>query len=121
MLDLINVFESEHKGSSGEALFESIINCLRVHGIPMENFIGFAADGAANIMGKNNSLSTRLKDFLPGINIFKCVAHSIHLCSSETAKTFPRSCEDLVRNIYNFFSHSAKKKTSSSNFKYFVI
>ena len=52
MLDLINVFESEHKGSSGEALFESIINCLRVHGIPMENFIGFAADGAANIMGK---------------------------------------------------------------------
>ena len=31
----------------------------------------------------------------------------------------PRSCEDLVRNIYNFFAHSAKRKDEFKQFQLF--
>lgn len=57
-----------------------------------------------------SSVSSRLKNASPGICICKCIAHTIHLCSSEPAKTLPGTCEDLVRNIYNFFAHSSKRK-----------
>ena len=82
----------------------------------MENLIGFAADGAANII----AYQADLKGFLPGINIFKCVAHSIHLCSSKAVKTFPRSCEDLVKNVYNFFLIKRKENMNLTSSKLFV-
>lgn len=103
MLDIINVYDGHEGGSSGEALFNKIINCLNSYEIPLNILIGFAADGAANIMGCFNSVTSRMKHEMPGISILRCVSHSIHLCSSEAAKTLPRSCEDLVRNVYNFF------------------
>lgn len=109
LLDLANIYDN-YESASGEALFNVIMNCLNSRSIPISNLIGFAADGASNIMGSINSVTSRLKNASPGICIFKCVAHTIHLCSSEAAKTLPRACEDLVRNTYNFFAHSAKKK-----------
>lgn len=103
-------------GSSGENLYTIIINFLTHNDIPLANLIGFAVDGASNIMGIHNSVSSRIRENLPGITIFKCICHTIHLCSSEAAKTLPRHCEDLLCNIYSFFSHSAKRR---SDFKMF--
>lgn len=45
--------------------------------------------------------------YFTGIFIIKCICHLIHLCCSEACKSLPRRCEDLARNIYNFFSHSS--------------
>lgn len=118
MLDIIDVFQSG-QGSTGENLYNLIINCLTTHNIPVNNMIGFASDAASYIMGKNNSVTSRLRDAVPGISIFKCVAHSIHLCASEAAKTLPRSCEDLLRNVYSFFSHSAKRTSELKEFQVF--
>jgi len=118
MLDIIDVYKNS-EGSTGDNLFNILMNCLETHGIPLHNLVGFAADGASNIMGKNNSVTSRLKIAAPGITIFKCVAHSIHLCSSEAAKTLPRACEDLLRNVYNFFSHSAKRTHELKEFQQF--
>nr|XP_027227086.1 uncharacterized protein LOC113819049 [Penaeus vannamei] len=109
MLDIISLYD-ENDGSSGVSLFNLITKTLNTYQIPLTNMVGFAADGASNIMGAVNSVSSRLKAHMPGITIFKCVAHSIHLCSSEAAKTLPRTCEELVRNVYTFFCHSAKRK-----------
>lgn len=69
-------------------------------------------------MGQNNSLTSRLKIAAPGITIFKCSCHSIHLCASNAAKTPPR-CEDLIRSIYTYFSHSAKRKSEFWEFQDF--
>ena len=118
MLDLIDVYKN-NGGSTGDNIFNMLMNCLRAHTIPLNNLVGFAADGASNIMGKHNSVTSRLKTAAPGITVFKCVAHSIHLCSSEAAKTLPRACEDLLRNIYNFFSHSAKRTHELKEFQEF--
>lgn len=97
-----------------------IMGTLFKHSIPLDNFIGFVADGAANIMGQHNyCMASRLQVALPGITIFKCVCHSIYLCESEAAKTLPRRCEDLRRDIYSYFSHSAKRKHEFKEFQVF--
>ena len=119
MLDLFNVYENGDEGSTGENLYNMLMRCLRSRDIPLDHSIGFAADGAANIMGNRNSLSSRLKENLPGITIMKCICHSLHLCASEAAKSLPCHCEDLIRNIYSFFSHSAKRLHEFREFQSF--
>ncbi|XP_037804215.1 uncharacterized protein LOC119598609 [Penaeus monodon] len=119
MLDMINIYNGNAEGSSGENLFNIIIKTLNNFLIPLSNVIGFAADGASNISGRINSVTSRLRQEMPGITIMKCVCHSIHLCSSEAAKALPRSCEDLVQNIYNFFAHSAKRKYEFKEYQLF--
>lgn len=118
MLDLLDVYGGNQvHGSTGESLFNMFFEILERHNIPHNNLIGFAADGAANIMGDYNSLCSRLRQQFPGIIIIKCICHSLHLCASEAAKTLPRHCEDLIRNIYAFFSHSAKRKFEFKRFQ----
>lgn len=121
VIDLMDLYtgDKDNEGSSGQNLYTLIKNFFTSHDIPLANFIGFAADGASNLMGKHNSVSSRLKDTLPGITILKCICHSIHLCSSEAAKTLPRHCEDLLRNIYSYFSHSAKRRSEFRMFQEF--
>lgn len=124
-LDLLPVYDTTNDitdkatGSTGEHLFQIIMNYFEEHSIPIENLIGFAADGASNIMGAHNSLSSRLREAAPGVTILRCICHSIHLCASQAAKTLPRVCEDLIRNIYTHFSHSAKRKNEFKEFQSF--
>ncbi|XP_042884051.1 uncharacterized protein LOC122260719 isoform X1 [Penaeus japonicus] len=119
LLDLVDVYgdNPDLTGSTGESLYQNLLRILKNNNIPLTNFVGFAADGASNIMGENNSLCSRLKQTFSGITIFKCICHSLHLCASEAAKTLPRNCEDLIRNIYNHFSHSAKRKHTFKRFQ----
>ncbi|XP_066962132.1 zinc finger protein 862-like [Macrobrachium rosenbergii] len=112
LLQLIDVYDENNEmvGSTGENLYNLIVNTLNAYNIPLDNLVGFAADGAANIMGGNNSISSRLREVFPGLTVFKCICHSIHLCASESVKHLPRHCEDLIRNIFTHFAHSAKRK-----------
>ena len=84
LLDLFDIYShsnNEIEESTGQHLFDIILKLLEKREIPLENLIGFAADGASNIMGQHNSLTSRLQAAAPGITIFKCACHSIHLCA----------------------------------------
>ena len=118
MLDIVDV-HSDGNGSTGQGLFNIIKQCLVLNNIPLHNMTGFASDGASNMMGTHNSVTSRLKEECADLTIFKCVSHSIHLCASEAAKTLPRACEDLLRNIYNYFTHSAKRTYEFREFQHF--
>lgn len=112
MLDILNIYDVSKQvtGSTGQSLYNMITDIFKLHNIPTVNMVGFAADGASNLMGEYNSLCSRLRENFSGICIVKCICHSLHLCASEAAKTLPRHCEDLIRNVYAFFSHSAKRE-----------
>ena len=111
ILELVNVYDqaNEMVGSTGEAIFTMILSTLNHYNIPHDNLVGFAADTTSNMFGDHNSVVSRLRAHFPSMTIIKCICHSIHLCASEAAKTLPRVTEDLIRNIYSFFSHSAKR------------
>ncbi|KAK5648347.1 hypothetical protein RI129_003239 [Pyrocoelia pectoralis] len=112
---LIQIFsgndpDQANEGATAERLFTEITKAIESHNIPMTNIIGFASDGCNSMFGKRNSVSSRLKEALPGIMVQKCICHSLHLCASEACKCLPRRCEDMARNIYNFFKHSSKRQ-----------
>lgn len=100
---------------------EHLYNCVRSsfteRNVSFDNCIGFASDGCNTMMGAHNSVASRFKENCPGITIMKCICHSIHLCASEACKVLPRTCEDLARNIYNFFKSSAKRQFHFQQFQ----
>ena len=53
MLNLLNLYDgnAENVGSTVNSLFQMLKKTLQNVNIPLENFVGFAADGASNIMG----------------------------------------------------------------------
>ena len=119
MLSLMDTYgdEREQVGSSSLSIYNMLMETLHENQIPRENFVGFAADGTNSMMGNNNSVASRLLNYFPGITIFKCICHSIHLCCSEAAKELPRSVEDLIRSIYSYFSISAKRTAEFKDYQ----
>ncbi|KAF0689644.1 DUF4371 domain-containing protein, partial [Aphis craccivora] len=96
------------------------LNRSKKKNINLDNLIGFGSDGCSTMMGSQNSMSSRMQLYFPGIFIIKCICHSIHLCCSEACKSLPRRCEDLARDIYNFFSHSSKRQSQFVQFQQFL-
>lgn len=111
---------SSSRGCTAEALYTTIIETFTQRGVPLDNIIGFASDGCNVMMGTHNSVASRLRAELPGIQIFKCICHSMHLCANEACKKLPRRCEDLARNVYAFFKHSAKRQSEYIEFQEFL-
>lgn len=72
------------------------------------------------MFGANNSVSQKIKLHFPGVYLMKCICHSLHLVCSEACKKLPTRCEDLVRQIYNFFSHSSKRQSQLYQFQSFL-
>lgn len=106
--------------ANAATLFEHIVNFFRSNNIPFKNnLIGFASDGANVMMGRNNSVVTLLQNEIPNIFILKCACHSFHLCASYACTKLPRFIEDLVRDIYNYFSSSPKRVAEFKNFQMF--
>ncbi|XP_063217307.1 uncharacterized protein LOC134528039 isoform X2 [Bacillus rossius redtenbacheri] len=120
--ELREIFDSSNKVvcASAENLFRGLVASITEFGIPLENVIGFGADGCNVMMGEHNSVSSRLKEACPGIVVVKCICHSAHLCASEACKVLPRSCEDMAREIYNFLKSSAKRQSELKEFQKFL-
>ena len=38
----------------------------------------------------------------------RCICHSAHLCASHACKKLPRTAEELMHDVYNYFSNSPK-------------
>lgn len=75
-------------------------------GLNIKNLIGLGTDGASNLCGKNHSVYTILKEQAPSLQLIKCVAHSLHLCSSKAAAKLPSQLDFLAQETYNWFSNS---------------
>lgn len=86
--------------ATGAALFNMIHTFFETNNVPYErNLIGFAADGANNMMGLHNSLASRLKEKCPNLFLLKCVCHSFHLCASYACEKLPSDVEQLARDV----------------------
>lgn len=59
---------------------------------------------------KNKSLYTFLKKENSQLLLIKCTCHSLHLCCSKASSEIPRNSDFLIKEIYNYFSHSPLRK-----------
>ncbi|KAJ8913072.1 hypothetical protein NQ315_006573 [Exocentrus adspersus] len=108
------------KNCTAQGIFEAINVFLLEANIPIKNLLGFAADNAAVMMGQIAGVQALFKTLVPNIFVLGCICHSFHLCSSAAAKKLPRSIEEFVRSIYNYFAHSSKRQESLQEFQAFV-
>jgi len=114
LFDLIDL-----ASSTAEALYESVCRAFEKESIPL-SIIGFAADTTNAMFGEHNSAASRLKETIPHIYLMKCICHSAHLCASHACEKLPRTAEDLLRDIYDYFCHSAKRQSESKELQYFT-
>lgn len=61
------------------------------------------------MVGKNLSFFKLLHDEVPHTLQLRCICHSAALVASHACEFLPRSPEELLRNVYNYVSGSAKR------------
>lgn len=66
---------------TGEALASALKGYLENIGLPMKHMTSVGTDGAPNMCGHVNSFYTHLKKDVPGLQLFKCVCHSLDKCT----------------------------------------
>jgi len=89
--DLLPVYNLENSdqvnaGATAENIFSNVNNSFKKNNVNIENIIGFGSDGCSTMMGKNNSVSSRMKEMFPGVFIMRCICHSLHFCCSVACK-----------------------------------
>uniref|UniRef100_H3BFK0 DUF4371 domain-containing protein n=1 Tax=Latimeria chalumnae TaxID=7897 RepID=H3BFK0_LATCH len=99
--------DAAQEGASAERLLMQVY---------LSNILGFGSDGCNTMMGKNNSVASRLQNEFPGILLQHCTCHSLHLCVSAACIQLPRRCEDLARDVYNYFKNSSKHMAQYQEF-----
>lgn len=105
------------EGATGENLFNNLMKCFEEYNIADKNIIGFGSDGCNVMMGEHDSVASRMRTRFPGITIMKCICHSFHLCASAACEVLPRRCEELTRNIVNYFNRSSKRLANLQQFQ----
>lgn len=101
-------------------LVTCLVSYFEKHDIPLTNIVGYASDTTNVMFGQHHSVVTLLEEKLPHLYTMKCLCHSAHLCASHACEKLPRSIEDLVRDIYSHFSHSAKRLAEYEKFQVFT-
>ena len=115
---LYDLVELPH--GTAEILFNTLMDMFEKDDIPLSNIIGFAADTTNVMFGGNNSVVSRLKDKIPSIFVLRCICHSAHLCASHACEKLPRTAEEILHDVYNYFCHSAKRQSEFAAFQEFA-
>ena len=110
----------EVTNSDATTLTATLISFFERNNIPLVNIIGYASDTTNVMFGEHHSVVRLLKDRIPNLFVMKCLCHSAHLCASHACEKLPRAIEDLVRDIYSHFSHSAKRLAEFKQFQHFT-
>ncbi|KAF7998479.1 hypothetical protein HCN44_010849 [Aphidius gifuensis] len=92
--------------ATAECLYDSTIEFLTKINLKIQNMLAIGTDGANNLCGQYKSLYALLKKQNPKLILMKCTCHSLALCCSKSSKMIPEDSEFLVRELYNYFSHS---------------
>lgn len=108
-LGLIEVFSV-----TAHDLYEAVSSFLKKLNLDISKLIGIGTDGANNLCGKNRSLYTFLKKDSPNLQLIKCICHSLHICAEKASAELPASIKFLLRETYNWFSISPKRRNEYS-------
>ena len=95
--------------ATGQSLFTAIEQEFDSCKIPWDNMIGFASDTASVMVGKHNSVLSRLLGKQPKLFSLGCLCHLGALCAAAAIKKLPVSLDDLFIDIFYHFKHSSKR------------
>lgn len=99
---------------------EAVIRFLQECALDIANMVGIATDGASVMVGRHHSVYTLLKQRQPNLQLIRCVCHSLDITAHKAMKQLPSNIDYLIRETYNWFSHSAKHQTDYKAIYYTV-
>lgn len=108
----------EIESGTAIAMVQAIKELLTELKLSPNNLIGVGVDNARVNTGATGGLCELLKKIfaLSHLVMVRCVCHSVQLAvSSATRNTLPRNIEYLVKETYNWFSHSSKRQIAYKN------
>lgn len=80
-------------------------------GLDPKKCIGIGTDNASVMVGTLNGVHKKLESLWgKKLILVRCTCHSIQLAVSEATKILPRNLEFMIKEIYNWFSHSTLKQ-----------
>ena len=95
--------------STAQSLFAAIEQEFISREIPWSNMIRYASYTASVMVGKRNSVLSRLLDKQPKLFSLGCLCHLGALCAAAALKKLPVSLDDLLVDIFYHFKHSSKR------------
>lgn len=97
--------------TSGEGLFNSLIDSIKYFGLNIEDVRGQGYDNGSNMKGKNKGVQRRLLDINPRALYMPCACHSLNLTLCDMAKSCVKAISffGIVQRIYVLFSSSTKR------------
>ncbi|XP_077581558.1 zinc finger BED domain-containing protein 5-like [Stigmatopora nigra] len=108
--------------TSGKAasIFEVIDSFFKKNEIPWENCVGFGSDNCNTMIGRKDSVLSRLKGQNPNIFNVGCICHLSSLCIKSGVKLLPFKVDDFLVDIFYFFQHSHKRLQDFKEFQDFT-
>ena len=97
--------------ATGETMFNALSMKLYSRKIPWSNVIGYVSDTASVMVGKNNSVLSRMKLKSPRVFSPGCTCHLAALCVTAGLKRLPVSTDTILIDIFYHFKYSAKRWT----------
>ena len=105
---------------TAEKLFEAIDTALNVRNIPWSNVVGFESDTTNVMIGKHNSILSRIKQRQPNVFSQGCVCHLSNLCLLAGVKALPIDIDDFFVDLFYYFDKSSKRKEEFHEFQEFT-
>ncbi|XP_018365745.1 PREDICTED: uncharacterized protein LOC108763808 [Trachymyrmex cornetzi] len=105
----IAAFIAEHCSINAIDDLGKIIKDLDATSHVLTNIKIHRVDGTNSMVGKNDSVASRLKRIIPHLVVIKCVCHSLHLTAEKSCDVLPRNLDYLVKKSHTWFSHSTKR------------
>ena len=99
------------KSTEGEVLYQLVKDSISELNLELENIVGKAFDGAANMNGIYKGLSTRMKECSPYAIYVHSYGHLLNLALQDTMKEIEplRNALGNIQSLYNFLEASPKR------------
>jgi len=120
----------ELEGADARSIYQAIVKCLKKHGFSDEflrlNFIGFASDGASNMMGARNGVSQLLLNDYPDLVVWHCANHRLELAVADVVKDIPslnhvRIFFEKLRAVYHSSPKNRRQLEACSETRVLVV
>ncbi|CAF2742650.1 unnamed protein product [Rotaria sp. Silwood2] len=99
--------------STGEAIADHILSCLKKFGLPLTNCIGQAYDGAPCMSGIFIGCQAIIKRLCPDAEYMHCSSHAFNLALIDSSSShFIRNMYGIVKSIITFFNDSPKRSNA---------
>ncbi|CAH2108899.1 unnamed protein product [Euphydryas editha] len=97
--------------SDAIGIVKALLSCLQKYGLNKNKLVALGTDNASVMTGINNGVYKILKNDIPNLILIRCTCHSLQLAVSHASEhTLPINIEFLIRETYNWFAHSTKRK-----------